>query len=300
MSLKPEIPAVEALAHAARERLAFIEYRAYFCGLVQRQDLEAAFSISEPAATRDLRDYRRLAPGNLRYDAAARAYVPEASFEPLFPFHPERVMGWLSSGFIHGLSIGQARRPVPTVRAIELGLPDLKVLAAVTRAIHNRRAIDVSYVSFSSGETRRQLVPHAIVDNGIRWHVRAFDRARNRFGDFVIARIADAVDVDGERADGEGVLADHQWNRMVDLELVPHPGLRHPEVVVREFGLTDGALRKRCRGAVVGYLLRLWGVDCSPDHCFEPTEHYLWLRNPETLYGVDSAELTFRGRNLRL
>lgn len=277
--------------HATRERLAFIEYRAFFCGRVKREEIESTFSISEQAATRDLQDYRSMAPGNLVYAAAHRAYVPTKDFAPCFPFEPMRVLSWLSSGFVHGLSIGKPARPVPAVRVIELGLPDLKVLSEVTRAIHMKRVIEVSYLSFSSGETRRQLVPHAIVDNGVRWHVRAYDRAKKRFADFVIARMASPTALPGTILEEEGVLEDHQWNRIVDLELVPHPDLMHPEVVIREFGMTDGVLRHRCRAAIVGYLLRLWEVDITPQHRLPAAGHHLWLREQAALHGVDSVTL---------
>lgn len=286
--------ALKSMAHAARERLAFIELQAFFCGSLRRSDIESRFGVAEAAATRDIQTYRDLAPGNLYYDGSAKVYAPLNPFSPVFDFDGQRVLSWLSQGFVQGLTASRGGKPVPAVRVIEMGLPDLQVLAAVTRAIHGKTAVRVNYLSFSSGESNRELVPHAIVDNGIRWHVRGYDRDKKRFSDFVIARMAEPSAITGEILEEEGVLFDHQWNRMVDLELVPHPGLKYPEVVIREFGMADGVLRRQCRGAVVGYLLRLWGVDCSPDHRLQPAEHPLWLSNQQTLYGIDSAELTFR------
>lgn len=283
--------ALKSMAHAARERLAFIELQAFFCGSLRRSDIESRFGVAEAAATRDIQTYRDLAPNNLHYDGSAKVYVPLSPFSPVFDFDRQRVLSWLSQGFAQGLTAGRAGKPVPSVRVIEMGLPDLQVLAAVTRAIHGKAAVRLNYLSFSSGETNRELVPHAIVDNGIRWHVRAYDRDKKRFSDFVIARMAKPVEVAGEILEEEGFLFDHQWNRMVDLELVPHPGLRHPQVVVREFGITDGVLRRQCRAAIVGYLLRLWGVDCTADHESSPEIHHLWLQNGATLYGVESAAL---------
>jgi len=32
-------------------------------------------------------------------------------------------------------------------------------------------------------------------------------------------------------------------------------------------------------------------VDASPDHRLDHSIHHLWLRNPQTLYGVESAAL---------
>ena len=54
----------------------------------------------------------------------------------------------------------------------------------------------------------------------------------------------------------------------------------------------DGGVLLARSKAAAGYLLRRWNVDCMPDHSLDPAEHYLWLRNKETLYGVSSAALT--------
>jgi hypothetical protein len=42
---------------------------------------------------------------------------------------------------------------------------------------------------------------------------------------------------------------------------------------------------------LAGYVLRRWSVDTSPDHSLDPASHHLWLSNPQTLYGVESAAL---------
>lgn len=52
-----------------------------------------------------------------------------------------------------------------------------------------------------------------------------------------------------------------------------------------------GVLRIKSRAALAGYVLRRWSIDSSPDHRLDPASHHLWLRNPQTLYGVESAAL---------
>ena len=41
----------------------------------------------------------------------------------------------------------------------------------MTRAIYRKQVLQVMYVSLSSGRTDRQIVPHALVDNGQRWRI---------------------------------------------------------------------------------------------------------------------------------
>ena len=173
----------------------------------------------------------------------------------------------------------------------QLDHPCPYVVAVITRAINRNRAITIDYRSHSSGQTRRQIVPFALVDNGLRWHIRAYDRRQNRFSDFVIARISNPEMEDSPICEHEYWEQDIQWNRIVELELVPHPKRLHPETPIFEFKMEDGVMKLRLRAAVAGYFLRRWNVDCSPDHRLEGNEYQLWLKNRETLYGVDTLEI---------
>lgn len=150
----------------------------------------------------------------------------------------------------------------------------------------------MTYVSLRSGRTDRQIVPHALVDNGQRWHVRAYDRANARFSDFVITRLLRAVALDGGAiADHERPDADEQWNRTVELKLIPHPKIAHTSAVEADYGMRSGALQIKCRAAVAGYALRSWGVDCSRDLGLSAASFQLALANREVLETISSSAL---------
>ncbi|WP_296504528.1 WYL domain-containing protein [Rhodoferax sp.] len=278
------------LSQMQRERLAFLELRAFFMGELRRGDIESRFGIKPAAASRDLSVYRELAAANLDYDPVSRCYRPTSTFKPVFSFHHERVLSWLLQGFGDGLDLG-LKQAAPCEGPGNLVKPDLEVLAAVTRALCSKKALKVSYLSLSSGQKRREIVPVALADNGLRWHVRAYDRDKQRFGDFVLTRIAKAQEIDGDVQERELLGADEQWARIVDLELVPHPGVTWPKAVEADYGMTDGSLRIKSRAALAGYVLRRWSIDSSPDHRLDASSHHLWLANPQTLYGVESAAL---------
>jgi hypothetical protein len=273
-----------------RERLAFLELRAYFTGELRRSDIESRFGIKPAASSRDLALYREIAPDNLEYDMAARCYRPALSFAPVFEFHPERVLAWLLQGFGDGLDLG-LKPAVPCEGPGQLTRPDLRTLGAITRNMCAGRPISINYLSLSSGGKRREIVPLALADNGLRWHVRAFDRDRSRFGDFVLTRISKVEEVEGEVSDAESLAADEQWARIVEMELAPHPGVKQPKAIEADYGMQDGVLRIKARAALAGYVLRRWSVDASPDHCLDPATYHLWLRNTPTLYGVESAAI---------
>lgn len=286
----PVKSAIQSLSQAQRERLGFLELRAYFTGELRRADIEARFGIKPAASSRDLSAYRDLEPGNLDYDVAARCYRPTKAFKPLFEFSAERVLAWLLQGFGDGLDL-RLRKPAPCEGPGNLVRPDLAILATVTRAMCARRALKVSYLSLSSGSSTRELVPVALADNGLRWHVRAFDRSNMRFGDFVLTRIVKAKEIEGPIDDAESLVADEQWSRVVELEVVPHPGVRFAPSVEADYAMEGGVLRLHSRAALAGYTLRRWSIDCSADHSLDPASHHLWLRNTKALAGVASATL---------
>jgi len=122
------------------------------------------------------------------------------------------------------------------------------------------------------------------------------DRRSGEFRDFVLARIADARALIAERigqvGDHETPVNDHQWNRIVDLELVPHPAnVQHPDTIEAEYGMENGQLKVLVRAALAGYLLRRWNVDCTENHSLRGSEFHLWLRNRQALYGVTNLVL---------
>ena len=170
--------------------------------------------------------------------------------------------------------------------------PDLDVLASLTRAIHHSCPLRIEYHSISSGRTSREIVPFALIDTGLRWHVRAFDRKTREFRDFVITRVRRPVVLKGHAvAAHESADQDIQWTRIVEVELCPHPDQPRPEVTEMDYAMHAGALRLKLRAATAGYVLRKWSVDCSPDHSMRGHEYRLWLRDPLSLYGVKNALL---------
>lgn len=282
---------LSGMTQAQRDRLAFVELRLRFVGEIRRQDLVTRFDIQAAAATRDIAQYKEMAPGNMEYDPKGKVYVRASWFRALFDFPAERVLTWLSQGYGDGEPI----RWKGVVAQEGTSLPgkiDLELLSVLTRAIHQGAAVEIAYRALSSGLTTREIVPFALADSGLRWHVRAFDRRSGEFRDFVLGRLDDAQLLPGPVADHEKSDQDIQWNRITELELVPHPAnVQHPDTIEAEYGMEDGVLKFRARAAMAGYLLRRWNVDCTDDHSLKGGEHHLWLRNRQALYGVTNLVL---------
>lgn len=167
----------------------------------------------------------------------------------------------------------------------------MDVLAPICRAIYTKKPVVIRYHSMSSGESERVIVPLALVDTGLRWHVRAFDRKSSEFRDFVLTRIEAPSLLNEEAQANEQPHNDIQWMRIVELNFVPHPRLEHPEIIKMDYGMIDGSIRMRMRAAVAGYMLLRWCVDCSPDYSLKEEQYRLWLSDPLALYGVENAKL---------
>ncbi|BFO54270.1 YafY family protein [Acidovorax sacchari] len=285
----PENKSEEAeFTHALRERLAFIDFQLYFLGELRRNDLIARFGISSAVATRAIAQYLAVAPDNAKLDKQ-KVYRPTPQFAPWYHHSVSQALATLAQGLT--LSIGsQPQAITPCELPLELALPKVEILAAVARAIKQGKPIKVRYVSMTSGENEREIVPFALVTNRVRWHVRAYDRKNRTFLDFVLRRIVEATVLEDASVEPHELpSSDAQWSRVITLELVPHPGIARAEVVNLDYDMPDGVLRVKVRAANVGYVTKLWGIDCSPDHSLSPDVYHLWLKDPLSIYGASTA-----------
>ncbi|HID9872055.1 helix-turn-helix transcriptional regulator [Serratia sp. IR-2025] len=275
---------------AQRERLAYIDFRLYFFGEIGRPDLIERFGVAPAGATRDLALYREITPHNTTFDGSNKIYRIGQAFSPLFEHASLRVLSALALGFGDGVS-GPMQALLLCESPATLSIPKMDVLATICRAIHAKRPIVIRYHSMSRGESERVIVPLALVDTGLRWLVRAFDRKSGEFRDFVVTRIEAPTLIDEEPKRNERPDNDIQWTRIVELDLVPHPRFARPEIIKMDYGMTDGSIRIRVRAAVAGYMLLRWSVDASPNHNLTEEQYRLWLSDPLALYGVENAKI---------
>ncbi|MCF4174314.1 MULTISPECIES: YafY family protein [unclassified Vibrio] len=290
---------LDQLPHAQRERLAFIDFSLSYFGEIARADLIAKFQTGLAAATRDFATYKEFAPCNLELIHQSKSYHRTDQFVPLFDHDPDTVLVSLARGFGDGLA-SQLENSQVCIQPQQLNKPSTDILSAVMRAIHQKMALKIKYVSLSSGNSTRTIVPHSLANNGSRWHVRAYDRSTSSFRDFVLTRIKSASlapnEIDSVK---ESISADKQWNRIVDLTFVPHPTAKHPEAIELDYGMVHGKLQVECRAALAGYLLNQWNVDCSSTYQLNPQQYHLALEENAVIYGVETASLApgYEGNN---
>ena len=274
---------------ATRQRLQYIEVMAYYTGVVSRSDVARAFGISDPAATKDLKLYSDLAPGNLVYTQSVFGFVPAADFSPAFAdLGPAAVLPMIAANLaVAGGPYGAASiYGLPTAALpLPARLPPAPVLAQITRAIHGFRKLKVRYRSLSDRDSpeNRIIEPHALVDTGLRWHVRAYSVDTCDFRDFVLSRFLDAECLD-EPAESSAEY-DEDWVETVTLRLAPHAGLdaQKRASLLLDYGAPGDAVEVEVRRALIGYVLQRLGVDTTQDHALNPQAYQLMLLNRDEI-----------------
>ena len=285
------ISEIEKLTFAQKQRLSFIDFCLLFKGSINRKELTEKFEMGMANATRDLALYKELAPQNIDFNAKDRTYLQAKKFNPLFSYNSKQTLAKLSHKISDGFD-GVMEVAFPVDAPLQLNVPDIFIVAKTVQAVLKGKAISIIYTSLSSGSKAREIVPHTIIDNGLRWHVRGYDRKTNSFRDFVITRISKVTLLDKQVEEFETAIEDNQWMRKMDLHIVPHPtNVQYPQAIELDYGMDKGVLQLTVRAALVGYLLRRWNIDCTEEASLKGGEYQLWLRNRQTLYGAENLTI---------
>jgi hypothetical protein len=171
--------------------------------------------------------------------------------------------------------------PVGFAPAPERSIPDESVHLLVT-AIKEKRKIFVTYQSMGSVEpSKRELSPHALGHDGFRWHARAYCHTKNRFRDFVIARML-TIEKSGES--DLDVTQDRLWNNIITMVIVPNPELSEgrKRVLELDYGMTNGRVELQCRQAFLFYTLKRLGLSTKPGDA-PPEEQQICLHNQDEI-----------------
>ena len=270
-----------------QQRLAAIEAALLWKGQINRKDLKQLFGIGEVQAAKDFSKYQDLFPNNMEYDRVIKAYIPTDSFKP-------QLLKGTSEEFLRLLQSVPPSRPDATIVLLST-LPPVEIVSAgersyenrtlqiLNQAICNRLKVYVQYQSMSTEVgADLNLSPHALVYNGFRWHIRAYSEKHKEYRDFLLARIR-SISPTQDIADRDSS-SDAIWNKMVDIIIIPHPGLSSSQsrVIADDYGMVNGVFKHTTRGALVGYFLQLMRVGIG-DEKREAKVQQIILGNKEEL-----------------
>jgi hypothetical protein len=284
------IKMLHEIKFATRQRLQFIEIMAYYGGNISRSMLAKAYGISDPAATKDLKLYNDLAPGNLEYNPSLFSFVPSTKFDEVFAdLSPHTVLNMFAQNLlsvdnpsgnepIYGISVEEIPFPVR--------LPDKSVLAPLIQAMKTGSQLKTRYHSLSqSGEQQQDRIiePHALVNNGLRWHVRAYDHEHYDFRDFVLSRFSETQLLTQDAESSQNY--DDEWTEFVGLKLQAHPGLSDKQrlALSYDYNMENSIIELNVRRALVGYLLQQMKVDTTADYSQNPNAYQLIVSNRDEI-----------------
>jgi predicted DNA-binding transcriptional regulator YafY len=249
------------------QRLEFIEFRLFWEGGINRSDITEFFGVSVPQASKDLAQYRDLAPANIRYDATEKRYLAASRFKPRFlKPDPDRYLNQLRTiadrvmlakeTWLERAPPAEAM-PVPH-RRVEAG-----VLRALLDAVRRSRSVEILYQSMNVIRPEaiwRRITPHAFGHDGLRWHVRAFCHIDNNFKDFILSR---TFDLGKEGEPGARPSDDKVWFAYFTIVLKPNPklGEAQQEAVAVEYGMSNKRAEVSLRKAMLYYFEKRMRLD---------------------------------------
>lgn len=253
-------------------RVEFIEFRLLWEGRVSRRDLIEQFRISPAQASADLKRYQESAGSGVAYDERTKAYMPTPAFRPQrLEYSADHYLAQLSLSKGSALaSIAYWISEAPDFATMPRARPSISagVLGAVLSSIRRRERLEVRYQSLTTDAQRwRWIAPHALVNDGFRWHARAWCYEREEFRDFVLSRMQDARVGNVSALDPS---LDEEWTRFVTLCLAPHPGLQPHEkrAVQLDYNMSDGFVFLPSRACLFRYVE--WQLRLDIDESLEP------------------------------
>lgn len=276
------------------KRLEFIEFRLFWEGGINRADITDQFGVSVPQASKDLTLYEEKAPGNLAYDKSAKRYFASGEFRPIF-LTPDADMylSQLRASESSGNDLREswlAESPNFDVMPVPYRRIQVDVLRALLSAIRRERAIEVEYQSMNvlrPAPAWRWITPHALANDGLRWHVRAYCHIDQKFKDFILSRClrAGAQDEPGAKS-----IYDRFWQETFDVILVPNPALSEIQraVIAQDYEMDDDQVAIPVRKALLYYFQKRLRLDLA-DAVDRPNETPVIVSN-RTAFDAALAE----------
>ena len=277
-------------------RLEFVDWKLFWDGRLNRNDLEETFGISQPQASVDLRHYRDAAPDNIEYNATEKAYLPGKQMWPRFlRVSADRILLQLRAFMTGALPREDLWfRDLPPVdmapdiaRNVDPGM-----LRVVLTAIRTGQAVNIRYQSLTSSRWRA-VAPHALAFDGYRWHLRAWCCEREDYRDFVLSRIDEWGELKSASYDPTD---DVEWNTRTILKLCPHPGLTEEQrqAILRDFDMSNGCREIEVRLSMAYYFIKRMNLDLKD---LPPTRAQIQLENlTEVQAAIEAAKVASRER----
>ncbi len=232
------------------QRFNFIEQVAWWEGKINSSHIIEQFNLSRQSASKVLQQYKHQKPHNLHYDDSIKGYIPSDHFnaeQDLNNFSEYLAITSQShttvSHFFH-----EVDAPLRNINPLQV--------RPILRAIREKLAIDIGYISLSSPDYLERIIsPHSLIFDGLRWHVRAYCHKNEAFRDFTLSRFNATAEFEGTAL--KTIIDDLRWNTFVEIVIQPDPRLsaKQQQIIAHDFQMENQQKRITIRSALVNYLL---------------------------------------------
>ncbi|ELC7280637.1 WYL domain-containing protein [Aeromonas veronii] len=264
-------------------------------GRLTTNHLMTAFNIGRQQASRDINHYLTYySPVGLIYDRSLKGYKPTEQFVPRFSegkvdeylmlLHREKQHQRQHEAGLLTLPLMDLRYGHIEILDVPNRHIDPKIVRGLVQAARGRLRVDVDYVSLSSEEqSGRNIVPHTLVYDGIRWHVRAYCEKKGVYLDFVMSRFRGEPELLDTSPHGRD--QDLEWNTQVTAVVIPNPTLSAGQqaIIASDYAMPDGKLLLNQRIPLMHYALERMQVSYNGDHEQHPLLYPLVLANLDEL-----------------
>jgi hypothetical protein len=256
------------------ERSGFIEQLMWWEGQINASHLMDKYNITRVQASNILKAYRQQNPDYLTYQPSAKVYVITDKFQTKGnTFNFSQYLATVAS------SKAQQAHSKLTLCAFEVEAPLRNINATqvrpILKAVREKLALDIGYISLSSPDYLDRIIePHALIFDGLRWHVRAYCRKNQDFRDFTLSRFNGEAVFEGKAT--TTAEQDIKWQTFVDVEIQPDPRLstKQQAIIANDFQMKNGNKVITTRAALVNYLLLRLRID---DYKNTPEEQQIIL-----------------------
>ena len=267
-------------------RLAFIEFRLFWEGGVNRADIVKQFGVSVPQASKDLSLYQDKAEDNIFYDRSQKRYLISEKFDPKFiGLDATAYLRQLNSTSSqnNGMKAGWVSK---TSSADLLPIPQRhinpEILRVLLEAVRSNQSVNILYQSTSPSRPDsewRRISPHSFASDGLRWHTRAFCHQSKKFKDFILSRCMGAKELaKTETRQSDDIF----WKRFFRVNLKPNPKLSENQqrVIALDYEMDQNQVEVPVRYALLYYFSKRLRLDVA-EQFDDPREVPVIVKNHE-------------------
>ena len=141
-------------------------------------------------------------------------------------------------------------------------------------------------MSFTTPDAETRLIaPHTLIYTGMRWHVRAYCEKNRDYRDFVLSRFRGMPELMDDETENTRE-KDPGWTSQVQVIIEPDSRLKSEQqaIIETDYGMQDGQLLIKTRGALVQYVLQRYQIDTTKVHT-KPTAQQIVVVNLDELQG---------------